>query len=189
MQRSADVRAALVVAHPDDEVLWGAGWIITHPEDSFAVWCCSTPRIDPKRADQFFDVVEVLDAGGVVLTGGDHPKRPLDLTGLDGALDNYDYVVTHNHQGEYGNEHHKQVHRYVVENFKGPVVMFGRGLPAEEAYCITLTTEQLGTKLIALQSYSHIARTDRCPKWRALLERYFNNDLTRFGEETYVRFR
>lgn len=182
------MKAAIVVAHPDDEVLWGAGWILTHPEDSFAIWCCSTPRIDPARADRFFDACCELGAHGLVLTGKDHPRRPLDLSGLDESLCNYDYVVTHNAAGEYGNEHHKQVHRYVAENFKGPIVNFGRGLDNAEIR-ITLTPEQLGTKLRALQCYSHISRTDRFPKWRALLARYFDNDLTRFGEETYVQFR
>jgi hypothetical protein len=182
------MKAAIVVAHPDDEVLWGAGWILTHPEDSFAIWCCSTPRIDPARADRFFDACRVLDSNGLVLVGSDHPRRPLDLSGLYGVLDTYDYVVTHNAVGEYQNEHHKQVHRYVAENFKGPIVNFGRGLPNADIR-IKLTDEQLHTKLRALQRYSHVARTDRCPKWRALLDRYFNNDLTRFGEETYVQFR
>ena len=183
------MRAALVVAHPDDETLWGAGWILTRPEDSFAVWCCSTPRIDPKRGEQFFDACRVLDVPGVAFTGKDYPGRPLDLSGLDGVLDNYDYVVTHNGLGEYGNAHHIQVHRYVVHvAYRGPIITFGRGLRKSD-YAVLLSEEQRAKKLQALQCYSNVSPTDRKPKWKALLERYFDDDVTRLGEETYVQFR
>lgn len=182
------MRAALVVAHPDDETLWGAGWILTHPDEQFDVLCCSVPRMDPKRGQQFHDACGVLGVKGYMLTGKDHPSRALELGPLEEMMRDYKYVVTHNYLGEYGHPHHIQVHHYVAERFRGRVVNFGRGLPRPD-YLARLTPQQAEKKLQALQCYSNVSPTDRQPKWKALLERYFHNDLARLGEETYAQFR
>jgi len=50
-------RAAVVVAHPDDETLWCGGYILTHPE---FLWRIVTlcRAVDPDRAPKFRRVVQ-----------------------------------------------------------------------------------------------------------------------------------
>lgn len=179
-------KAAMVVAHPDDETLWGAGWILANATDEFTVICCSTPKRDPVRADKFRDACAVLRATPwqcYAVDRGGH--APLDLRGLPDLMQ-FDYVVTHNHMGEYGNPHHVQVNHYVREHFQGrPTYCFGRGL--NHASSFTLSDEQAARKLEALKCYSHVSSADGMPKWRALIDRYFDGDVNKLAEESYTK--
>lgn len=100
-------RTALLVAHPDDEVLWAGGTILMHPmwAPTVAVLCRAS---DPDRAPKFFEAVKRLGATGAMADLEDGPEqRPLaeDLvaeTALsvlpDGSLD---LLITHSPFGEY----------------------------------------------------------------------------------------
>jgi len=54
-------RAAVVVAHPDDETLWCGGYVLTHPE---FLWRIVTlcRAADPNRAPRFRRVLRALGA-------------------------------------------------------------------------------------------------------------------------------
>jgi len=56
-------RAAVVVAHPDDETLWCGGYVVAHSEfDWRIVTLCRAS--DPDRAPKFRRVLERLGAVG-----------------------------------------------------------------------------------------------------------------------------
>jgi hypothetical protein len=168
-------RLTMIVAHPDDETLWGGGYILRHPGD-WLVQCCSVPVADPVRAERFHTACARLGARGRVLQNRDQYEVQLaDLTALD--LD-FDLIVTHGPAGEYGHPHHVQVSAHVRAWATGRVVTFGGPNVLE------LTTAERAAKLHALKAYDHVRPYEGVPmaKWEALLVRYGAEWLER---ETY----
>jgi hypothetical protein len=173
---------AIVVAHPDDEVMWFGGLMVRHP--GWTVICCSIPRTDPIRAYKFFAACETLGAKARLLPFQEGPASG----GLDG-LDNldlapFDSIVTHNVVGEYGHRHHVQLHRHIAERWPDKMVMGGYG-DAPGSVRIALSGEEMGRKVAALSCYDHTSPSDGKPKWRALLDRY--GTMFDLSVETYER--
>jgi len=156
-------RPVVVVAHPDDETLWGAGIIIRYPKD-WAVICCTVPFHDPIRAEKFHDACKVLGAHGIVRQ---HPERVDHVPIPD--LDEYDLIVTHNSVGEYGHKHHTELHHAIKGRWPDKTICFGYG--AKPDFTIALSDAEKAKKLEALRKYDHRSRTDKGKmKWQALLD-------------------
>ena len=126
-------RTALLVAHPDDEVLWAGGTILLNPAwaPTVAVLCRAS---DPDRAPKFFEVVKRLGATGAMADLDDGPEQhPLaeDVvaeTALsilpDGGLD---LLITHSPVGEYTrHRRHEECCRAVVELWQASLLSIGR---------------------------------------------------------------
>jgi LmbE family N-acetylglucosaminyl deacetylase len=160
-------RWAMVVAHPDDECLWGAGIVLQNPGD-WTVICCSIPKTDPIRAWKFFDACNVLKAKPRLLPYTESSSlthlRELDL-GL------FDTIVTHNQHGEYGHQHHKQLHFYVKENYGHKHQIYFGYKSGQE---LRLTASQAAAKLSAINCYDHVLpyQNHEMTKADALLLRY-----------------
>jgi LmbE family N-acetylglucosaminyl deacetylase len=100
-------RAAVVVAHPDDETLWCGGYILTHPEFRWRiVTLCRA--VDADRAPKFRRVLQHMGAEGEMADLDDGPDQaPLEAgqvretTARLLAGDSYDLVLTHGPNGEY----------------------------------------------------------------------------------------
>jgi hypothetical protein len=72
-------RAAVVVAHPDDETLWCGGYILTHPEFHWRIVTLCRAS-DPDRAPKFRRVLEQLGAEGEMADLDDEPDQvPLPI--------------------------------------------------------------------------------------------------------------
>jgi LmbE family N-acetylglucosaminyl deacetylase len=100
-------RAAVVVAHPDDETLWCGGYILTHPE---FLWRIVTlcRAADPDRAPRFGKVLQRLGAEGEMADLDDGPDQaPLpaeqvrETTAHLLAGSTYNLILTHGRNGEY----------------------------------------------------------------------------------------
>jgi LmbE family N-acetylglucosaminyl deacetylase len=179
------VKRALVVAHPDDETLWFGGLVIAEP-GRWHVFCASTPRTDPVRAQKFLAACDILGADCSEISGivESDPSGALDwLPYRLPDLTDYDQIVTHNAVGEYGHRHHVSIHDYLVARYPSQVVTGCYGMQAGERR-IELTVEQYDRKVQALRCYDHVSPSDGKPKWQALIERYGGQfDLT---VETYA---
>ncbi|MEP9389649.1 hypothetical protein [Mesorhizobium sp. KR9-304] len=179
------MKRALVVAHPDDETLWFGGLLIAEP-GRWHVFCASTPRADPVRAQRFHVACDHIGAIYSEISGivESDPSGPLDQLNVRlPDLTDYDQIVTHNAAGEYGHRHHVSIHDYLVARYPSQVVTGCYGMPAG-AKRIELTAEQYDRKVQALRCYDHVSPSDGKPKWQALIERYGSRfDLT---VETYV---
>ncbi|MGB3860706.1 MAG: PIG-L family deacetylase [Candidatus Aminicenantaceae bacterium] len=100
-------KVGIIVAHPDDEILWTGGSILIHPEwECFIYTLCR--RSDPDRSHKFFKVVQLLKATGKMADLEDGPdQRPLPETNIYKTIINlikgsrFDLVITHSPWGEY----------------------------------------------------------------------------------------
>lgn len=108
----------MVVAHPDDETLWGGAHLMTH--DWFVV--CLTNGDNEARAAEFRSVLKHSGNSGVIydypdLTNGekdDWTSCEQEITkDLARILDYEDWktIATHNPEGETGHIHHLLTHR------------------------------------------------------------------------------
>jgi LmbE family N-acetylglucosaminyl deacetylase len=100
-------RAAVVVAHPDDETLWCGGYILSHRE---FLWHIVTlcRAADPDRAPKFRQVLRRLEAEGEMADLDDGPdqlplpvKQVQETTARLLAGTSYDLLLTRGPKGEY----------------------------------------------------------------------------------------
>ena len=126
-------RAAVVVAHPDDETLWCGGYILAHPEiDWRIVTLCRAS--DPDRAPKFRWVLEQLGAVGEMADLDDEPDQaplPNDqiLKAITRLLAGYSYslILTHGPKGEYTrHRRHEECCRSVVELWRSGSIATNR---------------------------------------------------------------
>lgn len=112
----------IIVAHPDDEILWSGGTLIDHPEwQCFVVCLCR--KNDPDRAPRFYRVLDEINAKGVMADIDDGPEqRPLEQDEIKNAIkalmppNHYDLVITHNPDGEYTRHlRHEEVSKAVIQ--------------------------------------------------------------------------
>lgn len=104
----------MIVAHPDDEVLFGGAQLIL---DKYTVLCV-TNGDNVVRRKEFELVMETLGCSYEIW---DYPDRQFEYLpcSLECDLDFYirsqcwNKIVTHNQYGEYGHIHHRQINQLV----------------------------------------------------------------------------
>jgi len=100
-------RVAIIVAHPDDEILWAGGTILDNRSwNWFILSLCRGS--DPDRAPKFHKVLEILAAEGIMGDLDDAPEqKPLDGKEVEQTIldllpsKHYDLIITHDPSGEY----------------------------------------------------------------------------------------
>jgi LmbE family N-acetylglucosaminyl deacetylase len=116
------LRAAVVVAHPDDEVLWCGGYILTHPEYRWRIVTLSRSQ-DADRAPKFRRVLEKLGAEGKMADLDDGPEQtPIPPDMIEATITcllaghSYDLLLTHGPKGEYTrHRRHEECSQSVVD--------------------------------------------------------------------------
>jgi len=116
-------KALVIVAHPDDEIIWMGGLLIRNAvlNKNWEMTIISLCRRDDKdRAPKFAKVCEFFNARGFMSDLEDEKlnsvfsdeikKRIMEFAGKK-----YDYIFTHGENGEYGHIRHKEVHKAVCE--------------------------------------------------------------------------
>ena len=113
---------AVIVAHPDDEILWTGGTILSHQEwNVFVVSLCRAS--DTNRAPKFFQSLKLINAKGKIGDLDDSAElKPLDNEEVEQAiLDllpaiNYDLIITHDASGEYTRHlRHEEIGKGVIK--------------------------------------------------------------------------
>lgn len=128
----------MIVAHPDDETLWGGAHLL---EDDYLV-VCITCGLNKTRRIEFEKVMKETDDQYVMLG---YPDKVLgirsdwkeeknqiynDLKQII-ELKDWELIVTHNKDGEYGHIHHKKTHNIVLDvyndlNKECPLYFYGK---------------------------------------------------------------
>ena len=127
----------MIVAHPDDETIWGGSHLIN---GNYTVLCITNGN-NKKRKKEFMKVMEKTHSKGIILSFPDKTKGKRDnwksckkdiqrekKKEIDSK--DWDKIVTHNPDGEYGHIHHKKVSKYVTmilkkEDKTNQLVYFG----------------------------------------------------------------
>lgn len=115
-----NVNNLMIVAHPDDETLWGGNALL---EDNYLVVCLTNGN-NSTRKSEFLNVMNKTGDISIILSYPDkiHGKRSdwsfcyNDITKDLETIINYkdwDTIVTHNEKGEYNHEHHIMTHSIV----------------------------------------------------------------------------
>lgn len=165
------VTRLMIVAHPDDETIWGGG----HLSDGGYLVLCVTDGKNATRSAEFENAVTASGNSFVIL---DYPDKTLfrrnkwrhcmkDIKAdVDTALAYRDWelVVTHNPDGEYGHEHHKMLSAAVTEEYDrlgctAPLYYFGHYYTEDELEALSekpeaLSDERLAKKREALTAYT-----------------------------------
>ena len=86
MNRLSTKTVALIVAHPDDEMLWAGGTILSHPSWKCFIVCLCRGS-DTERAPRFYKALKVLKSEGIMSDLNDGPEqKPLDEKEVDRAI-------------------------------------------------------------------------------------------------------
>jgi LmbE family N-acetylglucosaminyl deacetylase len=104
------VNAAVIHAHPDDELLFAGGLIHRYPEWTWTLVSLTASA----QAPNYPGIVLGHDDVWRILTVPEYRAWKASLAGLGLSPD---VVFTHNQMGEYGHPHHLTVHAIVHELF------------------------------------------------------------------------
>ena len=104
----------MIVAHADDEALFGGAELLTHPEE-YKVVAVDEYHNEVRRAEfissmQFIGIIDSEHWSG--FKGGEDYHREKLIYELLRVLRERDYkkIVTHNRKGEYGHPRHRALH-------------------------------------------------------------------------------
>ncbi|WP_409273453.1 PIG-L family deacetylase [Neobacillus sp. SCS-31] len=118
----------MVVAHPDDELLFGGGELLK--EKGWKV-VCVTNKGNHQRAAEFTKIMNILHAEHEMwdfpdVWNGDFDRNALsnDLKKLLGER-KYEKIVTHNLHGEYGHTQHIALSQVLHDIVKKDLYVFG----------------------------------------------------------------
>jgi len=122
---ASQYRKLMIVAHPDDETLWGGANLF---KDRYFV-ICLTNGFNLKRANDFRELLKFTNNSGIILNYPDLQDNIRDdwsevRTGILKDLSkllNYQYwdkIVTHGPDGTTGHIHHKKTCKYVTKIVK-----------------------------------------------------------------------
>lgn len=115
-------KAAVIVAHPDDETLWAGGMILTQPAwNWFITSLCRAS--DQDRAPRFFQALKVFGAAGNMSDLDDGPEQePLSESMIQETilarlpLEHFDLIISHSPAGEYTRHlRHEEIGRAVIK--------------------------------------------------------------------------
>lgn len=116
------IKKLMIVAHPDDEVLWGGSELI---DDDYVV-VCVTCGSDERRVKEFESVMKETNDKYIMLGYPDKTNGERDnwdsvrddiIEDIEAIYRMYDWtkIVTHNPEGEYGHIHHKMTNQIVTD--------------------------------------------------------------------------
>ncbi len=119
--REAKAKKLMIVAHPDDETLWGGIHLL---EDDYYVVCITNGNNDV-RSREFSKIIKATGNQGIILSYPDKVNgRRDDWSRVYGKITddmeriinakNWELIVTHNPDGEYGHMHHVMTDRIVT---------------------------------------------------------------------------
>lgn len=127
------MRALMMVAHPDDCVIFGHHFLSKHVHLSWRICYLTYDREHPRSLPYqrywhdrgvLTDWLGFPDEWDAVKAGELGFDRDGAMRSMRNQINGYDIVLTHNARGEYGHPHHLLIHQ-AVSSTDVPAVWFG----------------------------------------------------------------
>ncbi|MFZ5366131.1 MAG: PIG-L family deacetylase [Patescibacteria group bacterium] len=197
----SDSNAWIIIAHPDDETIFCGGTMLSYPFVSWNV-ICVTMQMRTVRPKEFKDAMEMYKKFGVniesclTLEKKDTGKRG-DLLTLEDINDwkeslkklglKPDLVFTHNKEGDYGHDHHKNINLIVHALFSNVLdfaypgdKVIKRFSSNNKLYLVSLTKEILAKKNKIMNSCYKSQSDIWSSRLRFMMDFYFNKRMESF---------
>lgn len=121
MKSKASKTVAIIVAHPDDEILWAGGIILNNPQWQYFITSLCRKN-DEDRSAKFYKVIKILNAQGIMGNLDDEPEqKPLNAIQVEQKIldllpnKHFDLIITHSPFGEYTKHlRHEEAGRAVI---------------------------------------------------------------------------
>jgi LmbE family N-acetylglucosaminyl deacetylase len=127
------MKCLLMVAHPDDCIIFAWHYIMTHLDDQWHICYLTYKETDPRGAEikKFWQshgiktsFLGFTDNFNDIVTNNLSFDSAQARTLIENKCAEYDLILTHNERGDYGHIHHSFVHECVPKENK-TVVCFG----------------------------------------------------------------
>ena len=136
--KAEDTENLMIVAHPDDETIWGGSHLLS---GNYTVVCITNGN-NKTRKKEFKQAMKKTNSTGIILSYPDKTNGKRDnwvscrikiYNKIKKIIDskNWNTIVTHNPDGEYGHIHHRMTSQIVTkilqkENKTDKLIYFGR---------------------------------------------------------------
>ena len=160
------MKICMIVAHFDDEIIFGGNELLKNINDEYTVIVCTTKKgLWKNKFDIIMDKLNVRHT--ITFNYKDSEDKNINVfNNLQNKLteiiikNNFDKIITHSKCGEYGHIQHKQIHNIVINLF------FDLNIPNSKIF------------VFSLRDYN---KKDECYDQKInLLNIYFNNNIGKF---------
>lgn len=122
-KKKNEIKRLMIVAHPDDETIFGGGHLL---KDKYTVVCITCGVVD-YRVKEFEEVMKRTNDDYIMLSFTDRINKTGPISNWDNEYnmiyevlkniinsEDWNIIVTHNPDGEYGHIHHKKTSQIVT---------------------------------------------------------------------------
>ena len=157
------MKALVLVAHPDDCVIWASAYMDAHPEHGWAITYLTHWRFH-KRGREISRYWRHRNVPVRFLGFKDHGRdlgtnslitwsEEKAINALQRATQEYDLILTHGAEGEYGHPHHRVVHKAVKDMTFVKKIYFSNN-PTDMAYPVVIEIDELPRHRAAIEAHS-----------------------------------